>query len=317
MSAMSNYIIVAIVLAYITDLLLGDPSWLPHPVVGMGKMIAWGEKRLNKGRYLFFKGVLLSIVYVLGLAGLTWWLLLWSASVSPWLTAAFVYITVFFLLANHTLIREGYMVFDVLDSKGLEAGRQKLSRIVGRDTSQLSTQQIRTAVLETMSENLSDGVVAPLFWLMVAGLPGMVAYKMINTLDSMIGYKNDRYILFGRFAARLDDVANFIPARLTAILMVVVGRRRRGLKFLIKYSRNHSSPNSGYPEAALAGILNVRFGGPNIYHGQIVQKPYIGDNPREIDRADFRSTALINHVICLIMILLVVFFQMSVWHWPL
>ena len=185
------------------------------------------------------------------------------------------------------------------------AGGSQVARIVGRDTSELSAQEVRTAALETLAENLSDGVVAPLFWYLLLGVPGMLAYKMVNTLDSMIGYRNERYRRFGCFAARLDDVANFIPARLTAFLMVVVSGRLSLLGFVARYGSQHASPNSGYPESALAGILNCRFGGPHNYFGEEVWKPYIGDNERPLTTEDMHTAIRINRRAEGLMILLV------------
>ena len=192
-----------------------------------------------------------------------------------------------------------------LEKEGLEAGRKQLSRIVGRDTSQLNAQQIRIAVFETMSENLSDGVIAPLFFYAIGGVPAMMVYKMINTLDSMIGYRNDKYEQFGKFAARLDDVANFIPARITALLMVIVTVNYRGLQFVFKYGNRHKSPNSGYPESALAGILDCRFGGPNVYHGKWVDKPFIGENDRIIESGEIKKVSVINHKVCFLTVLII------------
>lgn len=298
-------LLIAIILAYVTDLLLGDPMWLPHPVVGFGKMVAFLEKRLNKGNRLIIKGLAMAVFSIVSVYLLTWTILQLAAMVGPIAQVAVVAIGLFYTLANRTLIDEGRMVFERLDKEGVVAGRQQLARIVGRDTSNLSPQQIRTAVLETMSENLSDGVVVPLFWFAVGGLPAAMAYKMVNTLDSMVGYKNDRYLYFGRAAARIDDVANFVPARITALLMVVVTFSLCGLRFVLRYGHRHASPNAGYPEAALAGILNVRFGGPNIYHGQLFDKPYIGHHSREITTADFRKTAYVNHAVCVVMVVLV------------
>ena len=205
----------------------------------------------------------------------------------------FASLMVFWCLAGTTLIREVRQTFIAVD-RSLEEGRKQVARIVGRDTSELSAQEIRTAALETLAENLSDGVIAPLFWLAIGGVPGMLAYKMVNTLDSMIGYKTDRYKDFGCFAARLDDVANYIPARLTAFLMVLASSRFSLLKFVAKYGSKHASPNSGYPEAALAGILNCRFGGPHTYFGQLFDKPYIGHNDRSLTTADMRIAIRIN-----------------------
>jgi adenosylcobinamide-phosphate synthase len=176
---------------------------------------------------------------------------------------------------------------------------------VGRDTTTLSENQIRTAVFETLSENLSDGVIAPLFYYAIGGLPAMMVYKMINTLDSMIGYKNEKYFYFGKFAARLDDVANFIPARLTAFLMVLVSGKWNLFLFVHQFCNQHASPNSGYPEAALAGIMNCRFGGPNTYHGKIVNKPYIGTNDRKIGNKEIIVVSRINHKTTLLIIIII------------
>lgn len=200
---------------------------------------------------------------------------------------------IFYCLAGTTLIREVRMVFRAVD-ESLEAGRRQVARIVGRDTSELSAQEIRTAALETLAENLSDGVVAPLFWYALLGVPGMLAYKMVNTLDSMIGYKTERYRLFGRVAARIDDAANYIPARITAFLMVLVSGKPRRMSFVMHYGPEHASPNSGYPEAALAGILDCRFGGPHNYFGEYFHKPYIGERHRDFVYADVRRSIAVN-----------------------
>ncbi len=225
----------------------------------------------------------------------------------PFLYYPVATIMVFWGLANRNLIDEARKVEWALTHKSTEAGRRQLSCIVGRDTSQLSPTQIRTAVLETLSENLSDGVIAPLSYYLIGGIPLMFAYKMVNTLDSMIGYKSSRYRLFGRFAARLDDVANFVPARLTALLMITVSMSGRGLRFIFKYGHQHASPNAGYPESALTGILNCRFGGPNIYHGQLIQKPYIGQQARELTIVDLRKACTINHKTTLLMMVITLF----------
>lgn len=230
---------------------------------------------------------------------------------NSWLYIIFSAIVVFYCLAGKTLADEVKQVFIAVDSS-VEKGRKQVARIVGRDTSVLSPQQIRTAALETSSENLSDGVIAPLFWFMLLGVPGMFAYKMINTLDSMIGYKNERYKQFGCWAARIDDIANYIPARLTAALMIVVSGRISLFSFVGKFGKCHASPNSGYPEAALAGILNCRFGGPNIYFGQTVDKPYIGYNPKELTTSDMQTAITINSRAELLMIVLVAIYIFTI-----
>ncbi|MCF0052566.1 adenosylcobinamide-phosphate synthase CbiB [Dyadobacter sp. LJ53] len=296
-------LIVPLCIGYLLDLLLGDPDHWPHPVRLFGHAIAIGERTLNHGRSKILKGALLALCLVLAVYFI---LTVLNNAIfeNKWLLVVINSIWVYYGLANKNLVSEGQNVFDMLEKRGLAEGRAQLSRIVGRDTSQLSEQQIRTAVFETMSENLSDGVVAPLFYYAMAGAPGMMAYKMINTMDSMIGYRNARYEQFGKFAARLDDVVNFIPARITALLMVLVTGSWRGLRFIFKYGNKHKSPNAGYPESALAGILHCRFGGPNMYHGVLIDKPYIGENGRRIRKEEIRKVSQINHLVCLITILL-------------
>lgn len=290
--------------AWLLDRWLGDPQWMPHPVVAFGKAIAFFERRLNHGEGRFLKGMLVSCLLVAGVYGLTAWLLRQAALFSPGLLLALQVLLIFYCLAGTTLVREVRMVFLAVD-RSLEEGRRQVSRIVGRDTSGLSAQEVRTAALETLAENLSDGVVAPLFWYLLLGVPGMLAYKMVNTLDSMIGYRNERYRRFGCFAARLDDVTNFVPARLTAFLMVLASGRLSLLGFVARYGNQHASPNSGYPESALAGILNCRFGGPHHYFGEEVWKPYIGDNDRPLTTADMRTAIRINRRVEGWMVLLV------------
>ena len=216
---------------------------------------------------------------------------------------------VFFCLAGTTLIREVRQVFLALD-RSLEEGRKQVARIVGRDTKELSAQEVRTAALETLAENLSDGVIAPLFWFAILGVPGMLAYKMVNTLDSMIGYRTERYRDFGCLAAHIDDIANYIPARLTALLMilpyVIINCQLSIINFVRVNGRRHSSPNSGYPEAALAGILNCRFGGPHYYFGELFDKPYIGENDRPLTTADMRIAIRVNRTAEVLMLLLVI-----------
>jgi adenosylcobinamide-phosphate synthase len=285
---------------YLLDLLLGDPAWLPHPVVGFGRAISLGERVLNRGGSA--RRLLCGAALTLGLVGGTFALtmllvrLAWRAH--PAAGAAVVALGVFFGLANRTLIDEGRAVFAAL-AESLDAGRRRLSRIVGRDTARLDAQQVRAAVGETMAENLNDGVVAPLFWFALLGLPGLLAFKMINTLDSMIAHRDARFEWFGKTAARLDDAANFLPARLTALLQCAAAGSVRGLRFVARYGRAHASPNSGYPEAALAGILDVRFGGPHTYDGELVEKPWIGRNPRLIGADEIEHVVRINHAVAL------------------
>ena len=291
--------------AWLLDHWLGDPAWLPHPVVAFGKAISFCEHRLNKGNARFLKGAAMSLLLVAGAYLSALLLLRWAASYSPGLLLTLQVLLIFYCLAGTTLVREVCEVFKAVD-RSLEEGRKQVARIVGRDTSGLSAQEVRTAALETLAENLSDGVIAPLFWYALLGVPGMFAYKMVNTLDSMIGYKNERYRRFGCFAAHLDDAANYIPARLTAFLMVVASGRFSLLLFVGKYGSRHASPNSGYPEAALAGILNCRFGGPHNYFGEEVWKPYIGDNERPLTTRDMKVAIRINRCVEWLMIIIVV-----------
>lgn len=287
---------------YLLDLFFGDPRWLPHPIRLFGTLITKGELFLNKPSFQFLKGLLLSLFLCLSVF---FFFYLSGHFILHLNVAAYIIYTsifVFYGLANKSLLQEGKEVFDVLLKEGLDAGRKRLSWIVGRDTQNLDANQIRIAVFETLSENLCDGVVAPLFYYAIGGLPAMMTYKMVNTLDSMIGYKNERYFQFGKFAARLDDVANFIPARMTAFLMVLVKLNKRGLIYLFKFGNKHASINSGYPEAALAGILNCRFGGPNFYKGQLVTKPYIGDHLRDIGHEEFSKVRFINHAVTLVVV---------------
>ena len=302
---------------WVLDLLLGDPAWLPHPVVGFGKMIAIGERRLNRGSHRKLKGALMAVVLIAAVFAATSFLLTYLLPLTSYLlprTSNLVprtilsplisSVLVFYCLAGTTLIREVREVFRAVD-RSLEEGRAQVARIVGRDTSQLSAQEVRTAALETLAENLSDGVIAPLFWLALLGVPGMMAYKMVNTLDSMIGYRTDRYRDFGCWAAHIDDVANYVPARLTALLMTVGHSRSSLYAFVLRNGRRHASPNSGYPEAALAGILDCRFGGPHTYFGQVFEKPYIGENDRPLTNADVLTALRVNRKAEILMVALV------------
>ncbi len=310
---------ISLLIGWLLDLLIGDPARLPHPIVWFGKMIAFGEHRLNKGFHRKLKGALMTVILILLVFVLTCLLRHYLSLSTYHLSLVFDAIIISYCLAGTTLIREVRAVFLALDHS-LEEGRKQVARIVGRDTSELSAQEVRTAALETLAENLSDGVIAPLFWLALLGTPGMMAYKMVNTLDSMIGYKTERYKDFGCWAAHIDDIANYIPARLTALLMILprlITMNTHGgsqfftfhfslFTFVRKYGRCHASPNSGYPEAALAGILDCRFGGPHTYFGQLFDKPYIGDNDRLLTTSDMRTAVRVNRGAEVLMVVMVV-----------
>jgi adenosylcobinamide-phosphate synthase len=304
----SIYVILPLCAGYLLDVAWGDPVRLPHPIVAFGRAIAACEKRFNRVSegvdHRRRDGRRVTIMLIVGTYVLTS-VLIWVAKlISPWLGIGVMAVGVFYGLAGTTLIREVREVFRAAD-RSLEEGRRQVGRIVGRDTSELSGQEVRTAALETLAENLSDGVVAPLFWYLLLGVPGMMTYKMVNTLDSMIGYQNERYREFGRFAALTDDVFNYLPARLTAFLMVMVAGRPRLWQFVRKYGRCHASPNSGYPEAALAGILDCRFGGSHKYFGEEFYKPYIGEHARALTTADMERAVRINFLVGLLMTVLV------------
>lgn len=286
--------IIALALAWALDLLIGDPPGLPHLIVGYGKCISFFEKKLNKGTHRKIKGACVALALIIFIFVASYILL---RALAPWpiVKIAVETLLIFYCLAGTTLIREVRAVFAAADVS-LESGRRQVARIVGRDTGALTDSEVRTAALETLAENLSDGVVAPLFWFAILGVPGMLAYKMVNTLDSMIGYKNARYKDFGCVAARIDDVANYVPARLTALLMTLAAGRPGLMQFVIRNGRRHASPNSGYPEAALAGALNCRFGGPHDYFGETVYKPFIGENERALYTADVAKAVRINRI---------------------
>ena len=294
--------VISLLIGWLLDLVFGDPQRLPHPVVWFGKMISATEHALNKGRHRLMKGAVTAIGLILLVYGAGWVIRHLLHGVGIYAVMVFDVIVIFYCLAGTTLIREVREVFLALD-RSLEEGRTQVARIVGRDTTQLSAQEVRQAALETLAENLSDGVIAPLFFLALLGTPGMLAYKMVNTLDSMIGYRTQRYKDFGCWAAHIDDIANYIPARLTALLMVMVSGRWSLVRFVWRYGNHHASPNSGYPEAALAGILDCRFGGPHYYFGELFDKPFIGENDRGLTTADMRTAIRVNRMAEVAMVL--------------
>lgn len=295
----NEIVAIAILIGFLLDLLLGDPRWLPHPIRLFGWAISLFEKAWNNGENRKKKGILMWIILI-SLTGVIFTLGNYLLKPYPYALTIFSAIFFFYGISNRSLIQEALKVEKRLQRKDLDGAREQLSTIVGRDTNHLSESQIRVAVLETLSENLSDGVIAPMFYYDIGGIPFMMIYKMINTLDSMVGYKNDRFGQFGYFSAKMDDVANFIPSRVTALLMALVAFSPRAIKFIFKYGRSHASPNSGYPEASLAGILNCRFGGGNLYQGIIVPKPYIGDNSREVLSKDIYKACVINMLVTII-----------------
>lgn len=284
-----------LLLAFLLDLAIGDPGWLPHPVRIIGSAIAKTEVILR--RYLKTPlqeksgGVLLVIMIVAPVFGIAFFIQKIIVSNAPSLhysINALGLIVLIYLtsttIAVRELINSARIVIESVKNKDIESAKSNLGMIVGRDTGNLSEKGILKATIETLSENLSDGIIAPLFYLTIGGLPLAMAYKAINTLDSMVGYKNDKYKNFGWAAARLDDIANYIPARISGILIVIVSffvsrslfTVHCSLKTMINDGRKHLSPNAGIPEAAIAGALGVKLGGPSTYNGIEIQKPYIG-----------------------------------------
>ncbi len=301
--------------AFLLDLALGDPEWLLHPVVLMGKFIACGERLLWRGNASgdFLTGMFLSLALIALSAGVAWALLYSFTFLPPLLSFLLVVALASTTLATRGLLDAITCIEAPLRASNLAEAREKLSHIVGRETSSLNEDKVLRATLESLAENTNDGIVAPLFYLFLGGIPLAMAYKAINTLDSMVGYRTERYLYFGKFAARLDDVANFIPARLTAFLMVIATFLVRlnavlALRVLWRDRANHLSPNAGYPEAALAGALGIRLGGPSVYFGKEVWKPTMGDDftPVNIEMLkEARSLCLVTAILSLVTFVLI------------
>ena len=273
---------------------LGDPEGWPHPVRGFGFLADLLERLLNRGPQQFWAGLGATLLLVGGviasMAFVEHGVRSLSSDLCLWLLTV---VGVYFGVAYRSLLTEVEQVFARLANEGLDAGRAQVSRIVGRDPALLDKQGVKRAALESLAENLSDGVVAPLFYFSLFGLPGLWGYKMVNTLDSMWGYRSDRFEAFGKSAARLDDLLNWIPARLTAALIALCGRRAEAFRVAFAQGGRHPSPNAGYPEAALAGVLGCRFGGPSFYQGSWVDKPFIGVCPRTLEENDLHRAVLV------------------------
>lgn len=282
------------VVAAVADLILGDPRWMPHPVRWMGRLITWLEQwcpRMFAPDYRRVAGVVLVATAVGISTGIAVALLAMVEGVVRFVVVIYL---VSSLLALASLDREALHALRALADGSLDSARARLAGIVGRDTRDLDEPEIVRAVLETVAENLSDGVIAPVFWLMVGGIPGMVAYKCVNTLDSMVGYKNERYAELGWAAARLDDVVNYIPARLSALIILLVAAfcglsACAGWRIIRRDAARQPSPNAGYPEAAVAGVLGVRLGGANRYFGEVVEKPPLGDAAQPLSIAHYQQ----------------------------
>lgn len=288
-------VLIILIIALIVDLIISDPDWIPHPVVLIGGLISTLEKYLLKNEDSPQRAKIKGAILVVIVLGLSYYLSYLVVVLSGQLNNYFALMLKIFLLsltlALKGLIDAGQEVYSALKASDLKLAREKVNQIVGRDCSQSSKQEVIRAVLETLAENTSDGILAPAFYYLIGGLPLAVTYKAVNTMDSMLGYKNDRYLNFGFTAARTDDFFNYIPARLTAILMSAAAFLlhydfRGALKTVFNDAQKHPSPNAGYPEAAAAGALSLRFGGINYYHGQKSFRAYIGQQNKKFELAD-------------------------------
>ena len=273
----------ALLLAFALDLVLGDPQSFPHPIRWMGRAIEVlepGFRRISSNQIV--AGACFTGVLVFGTFALSWLVLHLALLVHPWLHFGLEALCLYYCLSLRSLAAAAKDVGRSLHTEGLESAKGRLQMIVGRDVARLSETGVVRGAVETVAENFVDGVLSPLFYAVLGGAPLALAFKMINTLDSMIGYKNSIYRDFGKAAARLDDAANWIPARLSVFIIslaagLLLGRFRSSLQAARSEGRNHSSPNAGLSEAAFAGALQVKLGGPNHYHGQLVDKPFIGE----------------------------------------
>lgn len=275
-----------IICAYILDCIIGDPRWIPHPVIFMGKVIRqlewWVRHMAKTPRQLKAGGFLLPLVLVIGVFALTWAVLRLLALIHPFVAAGFEVILIATTIATKGLKDAGMEVYRHLRAGNMPEARTALSMIVGRDTEHLDESEIVRGTVETVAENIVDAIVSPLFYAAIGGAPLAMAYRAVNTLDSMVGYKNEKYENLGFASARLDDFANWIPARITAMLLVIIAwvlrfDARRAWQTVRRDAQKHPSPNSGFPESAVAGALGVRLGGHNVYKGIASFRAYMGD----------------------------------------
>jgi adenosylcobinamide-phosphate synthase len=306
-----------IILAYLLDLILGDPHWLPHPVRGMGKLTQYLEKKLRGSiSNQMLSGAVLAVT-VVGLVYLgSFFAIRFAEHINRWAGFTLSTFLVFTTLSTKCLDKEARSVYYSLKSGNIKDARKKLSLIVGRDTGTLNQDEIIRATVETVAENSVDGVISPLFYAALGGAPLALAYKAINTLDSMVGYKNERYSYFGYFSAKLDDVANYIPARLSILLVPLASfiLRKRALSALhitLRDGKKSPSPNAGIPEAGFAGALGIQLGGVNYYQGERIFKPILGIAVKQRDEEDIIQAINLMGVISSITFLGVV---LILWH---
>lgn len=301
---MITYHITAMVAGFLLDFLLGDPYWLPHPIRAIGSLIGWLEHKWNHPEEKNSRKGTVMVLLVLAVTGSVTFLL-WAGAyrVHPLLGVVVESIMTYQILATKCLKTESMKVYDALQKQDLEAARKAVSMIVGRDTQSLDENGIAKAAIETVAENTSDGVIAPMLYTAIGGPVLGFLYKAVNTMDSMVGYKSERYLYFGRTAARLDDAVNYMPARISAVLMIAAcllsGSDYNTKKAWRIYRRDryqHASPNSAQTEAVCAGALGIRLAGSASYFGKLVEKPYIGDAERAVETEDIKRA---NHLLYL------------------
>ncbi|ALP91249.1 cobalamin biosynthesis protein [Clostridium butyricum] len=290
-------------IGFILDLLIGDPNNPFHPVRGIGLLASKLETIFRKllKNSLKIAGLIVWIITIILTFAITYGIIFVCMKINKYLGVIVQGIIIYFCISAKGLVVEGYKVIKYLNEGNIEKSRKQLSYIVGRDTESLDSKGITRAVIETIAENMSDGVIAPILFAGIFGAAGSMAYKAVNTMDSMFGYKNDKYIEFGYFPAKLDDLFNYIPARVTGILIIISSfflKRdyKNSLKIYKRDRYNHTSPNSAHPEAAMAGALDIQLGGANYYFGKIVEKPVIGDKIKEIEINDVKKTAEILYL---------------------
>ena len=286
-------------IAYVLDLIFGDPQNVVHPVQVIGKIISAGEKVLLRKKYKFLAGAVLNI-FTVSITYTLMYLISKSVKISVFFMIIEIYL-MYTIFSINSLAREGNRVYRILKEGDIERARKDLSYLVSRDTEMMDEKMIIRSTMETISENTVDGIVAPMFYMFLGGMPLAMAYKAINTLDSMVGYKNEKYMDFGKFSAKVDDAVNFIPARITGILIVLASMilgydYKNSLKIFIRDRKNHSSPNSAHSEASVAGALGVQFGGKVSYFGKETDKPTIGDKTKEFELEDIRKNIRIMYV---------------------
>jgi adenosylcobinamide-phosphate synthase len=306
-------------IAFILDLIFGDPYWLLHPVCIIGKAISALEKMLRKiVKNELFAGTVLVLV-ISGLAFFVPFLILYLANTLNYYLAMGIEIYFCYqIFAVKSLKKESMKVYYPLKEGNYPEARKYLSYIVGRDTQNLDAKGITKATVETIAENTTDGVVAPLFYMAIGGAPLAFLYKAINTMDSMIGYRNEKYEKFGKVAARLDDIANFIPARITALLMIAASALngmdyKNAFRMFLRDRKNHKSPNSAQTESVCAGALNVQLAGNAYYFGQLVHKPTIGDNNREIVAQDIVLTNKLMYTTSVLAVIAAMIVRGCIW----